>query len=136
MNYLFVSVVVACVGAQLIKIALMMLEGKKVMWYDLIVTGGMPSSHAALVTSLATGIYLIEGLTPLFLLSAALAIIVMRDAFGVRLTAGKEGDLLRKLLRKHHMNAEFPQSYGHTPPEVFVGFLIGLLSTMIIFLLW
>lgn len=128
MNHLFLSVILAGLSAQLLKIILFRFKHKKITLSDFLVTGGMPSSHAALVTSLVTSIYLEESLSTPFVISLVLAIIVLRDAFGVRRTVGEEGLILNKIIKKLKIKTKIHYSWGHTPLQVLIGSLIGFLS--------
>ena len=115
----------------------------KVIW-DLIVThkfnfkrilgaGGMPSSHSAVVTSIATMIAKTEGLdSKMFALSFVVACVVMYDAAGVRRAAGKQAKLLNKIVETPGMShiqvqEKLVEVLGHTPSQVFVGALIGII---------
>ena len=128
------SLLGAGIGTQLVKILLLLFTGNKFHWKHILLTGGMPSSHSALVIALMTSIYFLEGPSISFLMSAVLGLIVIRDAFGVRLTAGKEGDILKRLLKKQKMKVSFPNAHGHTPQEVFVGSVLGFVMTFLVFL--
>jgi uncharacterized protein len=132
MNVVVWSVVIAGVSAQLIKILLNVIHHRDLSLKDLVVTGGMPSSHSAFVSSLAMSIYLLEGISSTFMVSLVLAMVVLRDAFGVRLTVGKEGDILKKLLQKHRMNLDFKYSRGHTLLQVAVGTLFGVVVAILV----
>ncbi|MBI2102296.1 divergent PAP2 family protein [Candidatus Woesearchaeota archaeon] len=94
----------------------------------------MPSSHSAFVVALATSIYLGEGTTSAFAISLVLALIVLRDAFGVRRSVGMEGKAIQKLFQMHHLKSRFHYSLGHTPLQVVVGALIGLAVAVLIYL--
>lgn len=126
MNTILVTVVLAGVVAQLLKVIQYTLRHRSFNWHDLVVTGGMPSSHAAFVTSLAVGIYLQEGVSTAFVVGLVLAFIVLRDAFGVRRSVGEEGMMINQILRKLKIKTETHFSMGHTPAQVAVGILIGL----------
>lgn len=95
--------------------------------------GGMPSSHSAMVTSLATVIGYRQGMrSDLFALAVVLALIVMYDAAGVRQSAGKQARVLNQILRELFSGQpvseqELKELIGHTPFEVFVGALVGIL---------
>ena len=119
----------------------------KVIW-DLVVThkfnfkrilgaGGMPSSHSAVVTSLATIIGKTQGITsPIFALSVIFAFIVMYDAAGVRRAAGKQAKLLNKLietpgLTNIEVQERLVEVLGHTPTQVIVGAIIGIIVGLI-----
>jgi hypothetical protein len=96
---------------------------------------GMPSGHAALVTSLVTIIGLEQGiLSPLFAISLVLAIIVIRDAVGIRRYLGEHGRMLNELVKdlKEEPDKPLDRTYprllekiGHTPAQATVGALIG-----------
>ncbi|BAP17508.1 acid phosphatase/vanadium-dependent haloperoxidase-like protein [cyanobacterium endosymbiont of Epithemia turgida isolate EtSB Lake Yunoko] len=99
----------------------------------LVNTGGMPSSHSALVGALATGVGLTVGWnTPEFAIASLFAVIVMYDAAGVRQAAGAQAKILNQLLDEffqdgHHLNQErLKELLGHTPFQVFVGLAWGV----------
>ena len=97
--------------------------------------GGMPSSHSAVVVSLATLIAKHIGInTPIFALSALFAFITMYDAAGVRRAVGEQAHILNKVVKevKDMTPAEFLQEKtGHTPVQVAAGALIGLIAGLI-----
>ena len=102
-------------------------------WHDLIVTGGMPSSHAAFVVALATSVYLEEGITTVFAISLVLAFIVIMDAFNVRRSVGEEGMVIDKIIRKIKLKTEMHYSLGHTPLQVAVGSLMGFIIALLVY---
>lgn len=95
-------------------------------------TGGMPSSHAALVSAMATSIAFLEGLgSNLFQLSLFFALLTMRDAMGVRRSSGLQAKALNILGRQvsDHIQGEFhpiKEVNGHAPLEVVIGALLGV----------
>ncbi len=116
--------------------------------YDLITTkkfnfkrimgaGGMPSSHSAVVTSVATVIGKYEGVdTPIFALALIMAFVVMYDACGVRRAAGKQAALLNKIIETPgltgvQVSEKLVEVLGHTPIQVFVGALLGVIAGLI-----
>ncbi len=135
MNKIALAVLLAGFGAQLLKLLIFFFKHKSLSWHDLVVTGGMPSSHSAFVVSLATIVYLVEGLSTTFVISLVLALIVLRDSFGVRRTVGMEGKQIEKLLQLHKLKSKFHYSMGHTPLEVVVGAVIGLGISFFVFFL-
>ncbi len=94
-------------------------------------TGGMPSSHSALVTALATSIGFRHGFaTPLFSLSLFYGVLIIRDALGVRRSAGVQAQALNALSKELHdrLGTQFrpvKEISGHTPAEVTVGAGLG-----------
>lgn len=116
--------------------------------YDLVTTkrfnfkriigaGGMPSSHSAIVTSLATLVGRYEGVnTPIFAISLIMAAVVMYDACGVRRAAGKQAEVLNKIIETPGLTGmqvreKLVEALGHTPKQVFVGALIGLIVGLV-----
>lgn len=97
----------------------------------------MPSSHSAVVTSIATLVGRIEGFdTPIFGVSVIFAFIVMYDAAGVRRAAGKQAKLLNKIvdtpgLSGVEVSERLVEVLGHTPIQVFVGAIIGIIAGII-----
>lgn len=94
-------------------------------------TGGMPSSHSSLVTGLATAVGVAYGVaSPIFALSLFYGILIIRDALGVRRSAGVQAQALnslgRQLAESHGVEFQpVKEVIGHTPSEVFVGVLMG-----------
>jgi acid phosphatase family membrane protein YuiD len=94
-------------------------------------TGGMPSSHSSLVTALATSIGFEFGPSqPIFTLSLFYGILIIRDALGVRRSAGVQASTLNalgaQLKEKHGIDfTPVKQVSGHTPTEVAVGVALG-----------
>ena len=100
-------------------------------------TGGMPSSHAASVSSLTTMVALRDGFSSsLFAVTLFFSLIVMYDAAGLRRAAGRHAVVLNRLIDDHFKNPEegaqkLMELLGHTPFEVFVGALLGVGSAML-----
>ena len=98
----------------------------------------MPSSHSAVVVGLATLIGKGEGVdSPIFALSMVLAFVVMYDAAGVRRAAGKQAELLNKLIETPGLSGmqvseKLVEVLGHTPFQVLVGALIGFVVGIIV----
>ena len=97
----------------------------------------MPSSHSAVVTSLATLIGKNEGVdSTIFALALIFAMVVMYDAAGVRRAAGKQAHLLNKIIETPGLtNVEVQERLvevlGHTPLQVFIGAAIGIIVGLI-----
>ena len=100
-------------------------------------TGGMPSSHAASVSALSTIVGLQEGLTSLlFGVTLYFSLVVMYDAAGLRRAAGRQAEVLNRLIDQHWKDPEqethrLMELLGHTPLEVAAGALIGVSTTLI-----
>ena len=125
-------------GIQLFKFLYEIVKEKKFNFKRLMQAGGMPSSHSAVVVVLTTMIAKAEGLTsPLFGVSLIFSFIVMYDAAGVRRAAGKQAKLLNKIVETPGLSGvevseKLVEVLGHTPVQVIVGALIGLLVGIII----
>ena len=130
-NNIFLSILLAGVIAQLAKILIITLKHKqKFHFKDLIITGGMPSTHSALVSSLTTIIWLNQGLSPLFFVVFTFSLIVLRDAMGVRRSVGEEGKIIEKIVKYENIKiSKFHYSLGHSPVQVVVGLIRGFIST-------
>ena len=119
----------ACGLAQFSKLLFELIFKQKWRPSVLIETGGMPSSHSALVTGTAAGIGLQVGFDdPLFALASTIAFIVMYDASGIRRSAGLTAAKVNQISKVNsELSSETPlkESLGHTKIEVFVGSFVG-----------
>ena len=101
-------------------------------------TGGMPSSHSALAVALAASVGINEGFgTPLFAISAVLALVVMHDAAGIRRAAGKQAGAINFLFMKLEdqgikFDTKLKELLGHNPIEVLVGALLGFVVALVV----
>ena len=123
---------------QLFKVFYDLIVEKKFNFKRIMGDGGMPSSHAAVTSSLAvlTGKELGFD-SPMFAIALILAFVVMYDAAGVRRAAGKQAKLLNKLVETPGLKTEEVQErlvevLGHTPIQVFVGAFIGIIAGIIL----
>ncbi|XP_038689560.1 uncharacterized membrane protein YuiD-like isoform X2 [Tripterygium wilfordii] len=101
-------------------------------------SGGMPSSHSALVTALAVAVGLQEGTeTPAFAIALVVACVVMYDASGVRLHAGRQAELLNQIVcelpPEHPISNVRPlrDKLGHTPVQVGAGAVLGCIVAIV-----
>ncbi len=122
---------------QLFKVIWDLVTTKKFNFKRIMGAGGMPSSHSAVVTSIATLIGKYEGIqSPLFALSVVFSFVVMYDAAGIRRAAGKQATLLNKIISTPGLSSiqvqeKLVEVLGHTPVQVFVGALIGIVAGLI-----
>lgn len=133
MNKVLIAVLLAGFGAQLIKLVSLWFKHKTLHLKDLVLTGGMPSSHSAFVVSLATIVYLVEGSSTGFAISLVIAFLVIRDAYGVRRSVGEEGMVINRVLKKIKLKTRAHFAMGHTPLQVLVGSAIGFLVSLMVF---
>jgi len=117
--------------AQFIKFILCLIKYKKLDFRKFVASGGMPSSHSAISVCLATVIGIQYGFgSGEFAISAILSFIVMADAAGVRRAAGKQAEVLNKIIyhsKEIRMDQELKVLLGHTPIQVLAGALLGIL---------
>src|SRR5512138_1266688 len=141
-NKVLIAGLLAWAMAQLVKIPLEYLRTRRWNWALLFTTGGMPSSHSALMTATTIAIGLYHGFDhPAFALGVALTMIVTYDAAGVRQQAGIHAQrinvLFGELMRGHPINErDLREVLGHTPLEVIGGILLGLVIATGQWLLW
>jgi acid phosphatase family membrane protein YuiD len=136
-NPIFLSTFTSWFFAQLVKAVIVLLGARKRSAREILETiawrtGGMPSSHVAVVASLATAVALKEGIgSNLFVVAFWFALIVTRDAMGVRRSAGLQARSLNFLGRNmaDQLGIEFhpvKEVHGHAPLEVAVGAFLGI----------
>ena len=134
-NRLLDVALISCFAAQFYKVFSPLFRGKKIQWIRLLETGGMPSSHASTVVSLVTGVFILKGASSIeFAISMVFASIVLYDATGVRRQAGKHAKALNMLIESIErrdgieiINEQFKEFLGHTPIEVLVGSILGII---------
>ncbi|GAX89881.1 divergent PAP2 family protein [Effusibacillus lacus] len=144
-NHSLIAALLAVGLAQFLKVPIHFFSKGRWDWRQLITTGGMPSSHSAAVSCLATSVGLTQGFdSPLFGIAAMLGLIVMYDAMGIRRHAGETAMALNRLEEDFdkHIEEQFrgknkrdyrrrhkrlKEMLGHQPVEVFVGSVFGIL---------
>ncbi len=132
-NQLLFWSLLSCITAQLLKIVFNLLSVGELRFGIVFQTGGMPSSHSALISALSAGIGWELGFdNPIFALSVGVSLIVMYDASGIRRSAGMQAVEINKISKELYKNKEIflKESLGHTKLEVIVGSLLGPLITL------
>lgn len=119
--------------AQLIKFVLFTVKNKHINFKIFSTTGGMPSSHSAGVMGLSTSVGILQGFDSyLFAISLGFSLIIMYDAAGLRRAAGKTAACLNRMMDDFYnhdlqnVGGKLKELLGHTPFEVFVGALFGI----------
>jgi len=131
-NQALLAGVVGLTLAQVIKFVTVLMRQGRIDIRTLVTTGGMPSSHTALVMGLTTTVGILEGVhSTLFDVSLVFAFIVMYDAAGVRQAAGRQARVLNKIVEDLQHSLSFRESHlkellGHTPREVIGGAILGV----------
>ena len=122
---------------QSFKVVWELIKTKKLNFKRIIGAGGMPSSHSATTVAISTMIGKSEGVnSPIFALSLIFACVVMYDACGVRRQAGKQATILNEIINTPglttvQVNKKLVELIGHTPFQVIVGAIIGLIVGII-----
>jgi acid phosphatase family membrane protein YuiD len=139
-NPVLICAVFAWISAQILKIFFSPKYRKEMSFVRFIVgSGGMPSSHSAAVcaTCFSCGILYGYG-SPLFAISGVLAVVVMRDAAGIRREAGKQAEVINKIAeelnqqnKKKTFEDTLKEFIGHTPSQVMVGGFLGVLMAFV-----
>lgn len=125
----------ACGLAQFSKLLLELVVHRRWRPGVLVETGGMPSSHSALLTGTAAGLGWQVGFDdPLFALAATMCFVVLYDASGVRraagLTAARVNGLQAPIPSDQPAEKPLKENLGHTRLEVLVGSVIGPLVAL------
>lgn len=137
-NRVLLASVLAWLIAQVSKTIGEIIKERRLVLSRLVSSGGMPSSHSALVTSLATTTARIMGLgSPTFAVAAVLAGIVMYDAAGVRRAVSIQARLLNQMIDEAFQGRPFAEKrlrelIGHTPIQVFVGGVLGICVGLVV----
>ena len=131
-NRVLIAAVLAWFIAQVLKVVLVFWKEKRIDFSRMVGSGGMPSSHSALITAMAASVGKYSGLdSVLFAIAATVAMVVMYDAANVRREAGRQAELLNKIVldlyRDNHLDQEkLKELLGHTPVEVAAGMVLGI----------
>lgn len=134
---IIIIVILSGIIAQAIKIVSYFIEHRKINFKRFFETGGMPSSHASTATTLTTIVGFLEGFNSLiFCIVLFFSMIIMYDAAGIRRAAGRQAAILNKLVEefiesKHINENQLVELLGHTPLEVIMGAILGILIAII-----
>ncbi|HCP60755.1 MAG TPA: acid phosphatase [Dehalococcoidia bacterium] len=134
MNKALVIPAGAWVVSQVLKVLVVLAREKRLELRFLVGSGGMPSSHTALVCSLATVVGMTQGFgSVVFAVVAILAMVVMYDAAGVRRAVGRQSTILNRIVKellekrpRDEVERHLREFIGHTPFQVIVGAALGI----------
>ena len=136
-NYLAQAAFFSWFIAQVIKFIIVMIKEQTLRWERLVGSGGFPSSHTSFVVGTTMALLLKYGPdSDLFVLALVLSCVVMYDASHVRLEAGKQAAVLNDIIdfiKAHKLpvplenKAALKELLGHTPIEVWGGFILGII---------
>ena len=119
--------------AQFSKFLAHLIRHRQLNFTRLVSTGGMPSAHSASVAALSASIGFRSGVeSPLFAVTVFFSLVVMYDAAGLRRAAGFQARALNRIVEDHYAHRRFEpgrlsELLGHTPFEVLVGAILGVL---------
>jgi len=131
-NRVLIVSMAAWAAAQILKVLVILLREHRLDLWRLVSAGGMPSSHSALVASLATGIATTDGVrSNTFALAVVFAAVVMYDAAGIRQAVSIQARLLNRMLDEYFKHQRWSEErlrelLGHTRIEVLVGAALGI----------
>lgn len=140
MNKVLLVSVCAWAIAQAMK-TLIVLIRKRRLDFSYFVSGGMPSSHSATVSALATSVAMVEGFESVaFGITAILALVVMYDAAGVRRWVGRQSIVLNRITQEirfrrpvAELEHDLREFVGHTPFQVIIGTALGIIVAWVWF---
>ncbi len=137
-NRILLAAFLAWAIAQVSKTILDLFRQRKLILSRLVSSGGMPSSHSALVTGLATSTGRVMGVgSAAFAIAVVVASIVMYDAAGVRRAVSIQARILNQMIDEAFQGSPMAEKrlrelIGHTPIQVFVGALLGICVGLIV----
>ena len=134
-NYKYILVpLLLWLAIQTSKVVVDCIEKKKFTLRRLLGSGGMPSSHSAVMVSITVTLGKNIGFkSPIFALACFMSLVVMQDAIGVRRQVGKQAKYLNEILMDEKTSPEekFQEMVGHTPFQVLIGLIVGLIAGLI-----
>jgi uncharacterized protein len=141
MEILIVSVCAWAI-AQLIKVIVVYIQKKRFDFRTLIATGGMPSSHSAIVSALASSVAIVNGFSSVpFAISVVFALIVIYDSAGMRRSVGRQAVVLNRVIKElrerrsiGYFEKDLRELMGHTTFQVIIGAFLGIAVSFIWFL--
>ncbi|HTI14261.1 MAG TPA: divergent PAP2 family protein [Dictyobacter sp.] len=137
-NRVLLASFLAWAVAQVLKTILELIKQRKLVISRLVSSGGMPSSHSALVTGLATAAGREVGVSsPIFAVAVVLASIVMYDAAGVRRAVSIQARILNQMIDEAFQGSPMAEKrlrelIGHTPIQVFAGAILGICIALLV----
>ena len=130
MTPFILSVAVTWTLANVMKPVIILIREKKINRKTIAANGGMPSGHTA---SLTMSLFLETGLSPVFMTGLVLAILVMYDALKVRVEIERQARVINLLLEEKGVSERLEENVGHSPAEVLVSLVMGIVIPVLIF---
>ncbi len=138
-NHIFIITLIVWGLAQTAKVVGGFFKEKRFNFRWFIGTGGMPSSHAAGASALATCVGLEHGFdSAIFAVAASFTMVTMFDAQGVRRSTGQQAGILNKMMDDFYWKGQIEDKrlrelIGHTPVQVLAGFIFGIVCALILY---
>lgn len=138
-NFPLIASLLAMLIGQASKIIYYYIVDKKLDFMHFFESGGMPSAHSAMVSSLVVAIGISYGLGSAHLaISFAFACIVVYDAVGVRRATGYQSAILNRIIEDLYKSGRISteklhEFMGHTPLEVVVGLVLGAVIALTLY---
>jgi len=134
-NKALIASLLAWAVAQLLKVMVTLAREKRLDLHLLVASGGMPSSHSALVSALAAAVAMVSGLgSAAFAIATILALVVIYDSAGVRQSVGQQAVVLNRIIEElrfrrpiAELERDLRELIGHTSFQVIVGSISGIL---------
>lgn len=136
-NKVLICAIIGWISAQVFKVIYILIREKRFDMKRFVGSGGMPSSHSAFVSAMASAVGMTNGFdSSEFAMAFVVAFIVMYDASGVRKAAGEQAKVLNDLQEKIFENAPvyLKELLGHSRLEVVIGCILGVAVTLLMFL--
>ncbi len=135
------AALVSGLAAQILKPFVDVLRKERFSPLRVLDTGGMPSSHTAVVTTLTIGVAVYQGVTsPLFAVSLIMGLYFVFEATGLRQEVGNQARMLNEVMERltvQHRHRVEPEELreliGHTWIEVIAGFALGVLVAVLLY---
>ncbi len=139
-NKVLITALLGWLVAQVLKVIIVRITEKRFDLRRIVGSGGMPSSHSSFVTALSTAVAFEAGLgSPMFAVCFVLSFVVMYDASGVRRETGRQAEILNDIIEnfgKDHpdkFSKRLKELIGHSPLEVAVGALLGVVLGLLMY---
>lgn len=136
--YPLIAALLSMLTAQIIKIIYNLTKRQNLHLKEIFTSGGMPSSHSAMVSALTMAIAIQQGInTPEFSIAAIFSLVVLYDAAGVRRAVGNQAAVLNQIIdalvgKKPIPPKKLSELLGHTPLEVVMGVILGCLIAILL----
>jgi len=135
-NKIFIAAIASLILSQLIKLIILSIKIKKLKLSYFFEPSGMPSTNVAVITSLATAIYLSEGFSTVFFVTLAILAFVSQEMLLGRKTIDRHAEIVNSILNELGRRYKpIKRKWSHSPLEVIVGLLLGIVVAYITYLI-